>query len=159
MGYLRTWLLGVVAAALAVALAQAMTPEGTVKKVGKLVGGLVLLLAVVRPLLTLDSGDLAVTASGYAALEPAEAVAGGEDVMKSLIAQKAGAYIVDKAAALGFVCTAGVTVEEGESGWPVPWSAEIAGTWTPQQQKALSQAIEEELDIPKERQTFKEDGS
>ena len=49
MGAARSWLLGVTAAALAVALAQALTPEGTVKKVGRLVGGMVLLLAVAKP--------------------------------------------------------------------------------------------------------------
>ena len=50
MSFLREWLLGVTAAALAVALAQALTPEGTVKKLLRITGGLVLLLAVVRPL-------------------------------------------------------------------------------------------------------------
>ena len=35
MTMLKDWLLGVTAAALAVALAQALTPEGTVKKIGR----------------------------------------------------------------------------------------------------------------------------
>lgn len=157
MEWFRSWLLGVVAAALAVALAQALTPEGTVKKVGKLVGGLVLLLAVARPILQLDPGDLAVTASAYAALDPQAAAQGGEDVMKTLIAQKAGAYIVDKAAQLGCVCTAAVEVETGEAGWPVPWSAQVQGSWTAEQKNQLSKALDQELDIPADRQSFKED--
>lgn len=48
---IKEWLLGVVAAALVVSMARAITPEGTVKKIGRLVGGLLLLLAAVRPLL------------------------------------------------------------------------------------------------------------
>lgn len=55
--FFRDWLLGIVAAALAVALAQALTPEGAVKKVGRLLGGLILLLAVTRPLLRGEPGE------------------------------------------------------------------------------------------------------
>lgn len=77
MDWFRSWLLGVVAAALAVAMAQALTPEGAVKKVGKLVGGLVLLLAVTKPILQLDPGDLAVAAAAYGVPE-AETAAQGE---------------------------------------------------------------------------------
>ena len=100
MTFLKEWLMGVVAAALAVALAQALTPEGTVKKVGRLVGGLVLLLAVVGPLGRLDPEDLAVTAAAYAPLEAEAGERSGEEVMKTLIARKAGAYIEDKGTAL-----------------------------------------------------------
>ena len=44
MSWFRTYLMGVVSAAMVVALAQALTPEGAVKKIGRLVGGIVLLL-------------------------------------------------------------------------------------------------------------------
>lgn len=149
--------MGVVAAALAVALAQALTPEGTVKKVGRLVGGLVLLLAVVGPLGRLDPADLAVAAAAYSTAGPEEAEQGGEEVMKTLIAQKAGAYIEDKGDALGCVCTADVEVEKDDSGWPVPWSVRICGSWTAEQKQTLSRAVAEDLAIPAERQDFQED--
>ena len=45
MGVVRSWLLGVTAAALVVALAETLAPEGSVKKVCRLAGGLALLLA------------------------------------------------------------------------------------------------------------------
>lgn len=157
--FFRNWLLGVTAAALAVALAQALTPEGGVKKVGKLVGGLVLLLAAAGPVVKLNPADLAAAAAGYEAMAPETALQGGENVMKTLIAQKTGAYIVDKGAALGCACTARVEVEENADGWPVPHSAEVSGTWTEQQREQISRVIEEELDIPAERQSFKEDGT
>ena len=159
MTMLKEWLLGVTAAALAVALAQALTPEGTVKKIGRLVGGLVLLLAAVRPLM----GWKGATLGGLSLrVEPElaeEATQSGEDVMKTLIAQKAGAYIVDKGQSLGFSCTAEVGVALDGSGWPVPWEAAVSGTWTAQQKKALSQAVEEELGIPAQRQSFREEGT
>ena len=153
MNFFRTWLMGVVAAALAVALALALTPEGAVKKAGRLVGGLVLLLAVVRPLMQLDPGTLAVTAAAYGVT--VETVAeGGEIALEELIAERVGAYIADKGAALGCSCTARVTVEQDENGWPLPVRAEITGTWTEGQRQALSRAIAQELDIPAEEQSF-----
>lgn len=155
---LKDWLLGIIAAALAVSLAQALTPEGTVKKIGRLVGGSVLLLAAARPLVgleTLRSTPLTVPV-------PTVAAAGeqsGEEVMKTLIAQKAGAYIVDKGRALGLDCKAEVGVAQDISGWPVPWEAEISGRWTAGQKKALSRAVEEDLGIPAQRQSFREEGT
>ena len=156
---LKEWLLGVTAAALAVALAQALTPEGTVKKIGRLVGGLVLLLAATRPLLELGPVDW----RGLEILSPAmtaeEAGESGQEVMKSLIAQKAGAYIVDKGQSLGLRCEARVGVAQDSSGWPVPWEAEISGVWTAEQKRSLSRTVEEELGIPAQRQSFREEGT
>ena len=91
MSALRDWLLGVVAAALAVALAQAITPEGAVKRIGRLAGGLVLLLAVVKPVGDLAAGRLTLPGLALPTLGTEEAGQAGEEVMKSLIAQKAGA--------------------------------------------------------------------
>jgi stage III sporulation protein AF len=153
MTWLKDWLLGIVAAALAVALAQSLTPEGTVKKVGRLVGGLILLLAVVKPLAQLDVDALAVTAAAYSD-SASEAAQAGEETLKTLIAQKVGAYIVDKGDALGLSCTAQVTVAQDEAGWPIPWAVTVTGTWTEEQRAALSRTVEEDLDIPAQRQSF-----
>ena len=159
MTALKDWLLGVTAAALAVALAQALTPEGTVKKIGRLAGGLVLLLAALRPLAGWEGGLPKGFSLAPAPALAAEAAQSGEKAMKTLIAQKAGAYIVDKGQSLGFSCSAQVTVAPDGSGWPVPWEAEISGTWTPAQKKALSQAVESELGVPVQRQSFREEGA
>jgi len=156
MTFFKTWLLGVVAAALAVALAQALTPEGAVKRVLRLMGGMVLLLAVARPLLRLAPSELAMAVDLPAAQTAAEA---GGEVIKELIAERTGAYIVDKGSALGVVCAARVETAPDESGWPVPWSVTVSGTWTGEQRKRLSQAIAQELDIPEERQSFQEAGT
>lgn len=155
MSFLRQWLLGVTAAALAVALAQALTPEGTVKKLLRLMGGLVLLLAVVRPLKSLAPAALPDPGALTPSVETAETA--GEEVMKTLIAQKVGAYIVDKGSALGCPCTAQVTVAEDGSGWTVPWSVQVRGQWTAEGKKELSRLIARELNIPVERQTFLEE--
>lgn len=156
---LKNWLLGITAAALAVSLAQALTPEGTVKKIGRLVGALVLLLAALRPLMNWTGAFPNGLTLSPDPMGTEEAVQSGEELMKSLIAEKAGAYIVDKGQALGLRCTAEVTVAPDASGWPVPWEAAVLGEWTAQQKKALSQAVEEELGIPAQRQSFREEGA
>ena len=155
MSFLKEWLLGITAAALAVALAQAMTPEGTVKKLLRLIGGLALLLAVVAPLRGFVPKDLRSPGELTPDVESVESA--GEEVMKTLIAQKVGAYIVDKGSELGCPCTAEVTVAEDENGWPVPWSVEVRGQWTAKEKKELSRLMAQELEIPEQRQTFREE--
>ena len=86
-----------------------------------------------------------------------EAAQSGEEAMKILIAQKAGAYIVDKGSALGVDCQASVTVRADETGWLVPWAVEITGDLTAEQERRLSQAVEEELSIPAQRQSFRKE--
>jgi len=143
------------AAALAVALAQALTPEGTVKKVGKLAGGLVLLLSAVRPLLQLDSAALAFATVDYGLTE-AQATNAGEEALKSLIEEKTAAYIAEKGAQMDCQVTACVTAKDDGNGWPTPWSVELSGTWTPAQRTALTAALTAELNIPAQRQSFQE---
>ena len=54
MEVLRTWVLAVTAAALVIAVADALMPQGTVKQVGKLTGGLILVLVLLQPVAGLD---------------------------------------------------------------------------------------------------------
>lgn len=157
MSALWDWLLGVTAAALAVAVAQALTPEGAVKKVGRFIGGLVLLLAAAKPLLSLEAGTFSVPTVAWEQSVLSEK--SGEEVTRSLIAEKTAAYIVDKGGALGVVCTAEVRVENEESGWAVPWSVTVRGDWTEEGQKALSALIAADLNIPAERQSFQKEGT
>ena len=57
MGAVRSWLLAVIAASLLCAVAGALMPPGGVKRVGRLVCGLVLLGAVLSPAATLDAAE------------------------------------------------------------------------------------------------------
>lgn len=157
MSLFRTYLMGIVSAAMVVALAQALTPEGAVKKIGRLVGGIVLLLAVVKPLTGLFNDGKTVPVADWLA-PPVQAEEDGEQaVLKELIVQRTAEYIEDKGHTLGVNCTAQVTVAEGEGGWPQPWSVEIVGSWTGEGRSALEKTIEEELAIPAERQSFWEE--
>ena len=160
MGAVRGWLLTVIGASLICALADALMPPGAVRRVGKLVCGLVLLGAVLSPLTRPDlpGGQRWVT-DYLASLEARE-----EDLtetvnsqMKVIIEREYAAYIVDKAAELGLTCTARVECELSEDGLYLPVRTEVAGLETAGGQEKLIRAIETDLGVPAERQFYREE--
>ena len=58
MSLLKTWLFGVIAAAMALSILYALVPKGALLTIAKCTGGLIMLLVVVRPLLALDPAAL-----------------------------------------------------------------------------------------------------
>ena len=164
MELIRNWLVGMTCAAMVVALAESLTPQGTVRKIGRLTGGLVLLLAIIQPVVKLDEGALANALAQYrtglsvydGALEEEN-----ETLMKGIIAEQSGAYILDKAASLGITCTVEVETEPGEEGdYPVPHSVTVRGDLTAGERETLERQITADFAIPAERQYYEsgEDG-
>lgn len=158
MELIRSWLVGITCAAMVVALAESLTPQGTIRKIGRLTGGLVLLLAVVQPVVTLDEGALRRSMAEYrAALSAYDSTLEEENLalMKGIIAEQSGAYILDKAASLGISCTVEVETEPGEAGdYPTPWSVTIRGELTAEEREALTRQITADFAIPAERQHY-----
>ena len=153
MEVLRTWITGVTVAAMVLAAAQALMPEGAVKRVGRITGGLVLVLALLQPLIMLDHADF----SDFAADLPVSTEEGREDAMKPIIEQEVAAYIVDKGEALGAEVTAAVTCVTDENGVPIPQKAVITGYLAPAQREALSAVLDRDLGIPVRAQIFREE--
>lgn len=158
IGLIRDWLVGITCAAMFVTLAESLTPQGTIRKIGRLTGGLVLLLAIVQPILQVDEWELRRSMAEYQA---ALSVYSGEleeenaALMKAIIAEQSGAYILDKAAALGIVCTAEVETEPVEAGdYPVPRRVTIYGNLTEEERSALTEQITADFAIPAERQEY-----
>ncbi len=152
MTILRSWLLGVVACALLVSACEQLTDGGTMKKIVRFVGGMLLMLALLRPLLRIDLTDLAVNAGAYreavAQLEE-ELGAQRQRELSARIAAQTGAYIEDKAASLGASIRAVVTTEERGS-VPLPASVTLYG----EENAEISAYIERELGIAKEDQLW-----
>ena len=157
MELIGRWLTGITCAALVVALAEGLTPEGAVRRVGRLVGGLVLMLAIVQPLVGLDYEALSAALTDYRfetggygdALEFEN-----ERLMEVIISDQTGAYIQDKAAGLGLTVTAAVSCAVGEDGVPYPVSVVITGELTEGEQAELARLIEGELAIPEACQQY-----
>ena len=129
MAFLRQWLLGVVSCAFLVSLLDQLTPEGSVRKLAHFSGGLVLILCMLRPLGTAEPWELALDLDGLsadrAALEEQYRDVSGQS-LAAVIAERTGAYIEDKAHALGAEVTAEVTVRE-EDGAFIPDRAVLFG--------------------------------
>ena len=55
---IRHWLVGITCAAMLVALGESLIPAGSIRRIARLTGGLVLLAAILNPLLKLDTTAL-----------------------------------------------------------------------------------------------------
>jgi stage III sporulation protein AF len=157
MGAVRSWLLTVIAASLICALADALMPPGAVRRVGRLVCGLVLLGAILTPLARLDlSGGQRWLEDYLASLENREAELAEtvNEQMKVIIEQEYAAYIVDKTARLGLTC--GIRVECGlsEEGLYLPLRVRISGALTEGERARITQIIREDLGVPEREQLY-----
>ena len=134
MTVFKDWLLGVTAAAMLLALEESLTPKGAVRQIGKLTGGLVLMLAILQPVLKLDYPALAGALSRYREDLGTYQVQPKTDnfrLMKSIIEAKSAAYIQDKAAGLGILCRVMVTCgAQTEEEYPYPTAVLVEGALT-----------------------------
>ena len=148
-----TWVLRLSAAAVFAALGEGLMPEGPVRRVGRLACAIVVLLVALRPLTGARSQiPLAVDldSEGYRA----QLAEGSGEVLKEFIEQRLEAYITDKAAELGVICTCRVTCErDGEGTW-LPDRIAVQGRFDASQRDALRRTIETELAVPPDRQSF-----
>ena len=160
MVFVRSWLLGVTAAALVLALAETLAPEGSVKKVCRLAGGMALLLAAAGPVLeALDGNLLAGAVEGWrdrSQRYERELEENNERFYLAIIEEETAAYVMDKARELGFECAVEVTCGYDENGVPCPWEVAARGQWAPEQRARLERLLEEELGVPAQRQYYEE---
>ena len=156
MELIRNWILSVTAAAMVLSVAEAVMPDGTVKKVGKRVGGLVLILALLQPLVSLDYESLYEQVSRLPAEKAWQETEekSAMEPMKAVIEQKLSAYIVDKAAESGVSCTAEVRCTADENHVPVPTEVILTGNFTEVQKQVLTTCLEQELGIEQAHQIF-----
>lgn len=153
---MKSWLLGIVLTSLAAGLARQLAPKGKEQAMVRLAGGLLLALAILRPLaggswegLEVETGGLTLRGE-----ELADAYRKNQqDAFSAIIEEKTEAYIWDKANRLGLVCTVSVAAAPGESGIPLPESAVIRGPYSGE----LARWLEGEVGIPAEKQIWLEE--
>ncbi len=152
MEFFRRWLLGTLACAMLVSMICQLCPEGSVRKLARFTGGLLLLLAMLRPLADVEIPDAARGTDGYreavARLE-AELDRTGKNALADGIAAELEAYIEDKAESLGTEVRA--TVEMSTDGdAPLPARVTLRGAYN----EALAEAVASELGVTKEGQLW-----
>ena len=152
MDQLRTWLLGVVFVAFASALANELVPKGREKALIRMVGGLLMVLTLLRPLGAIEWSELRIPTGSFS--QQAEIYrAQQENAISSIIAERLETYIWDKATELGIVCAVRVAVFCDKNGIPTVQSVEISAA----HDTLLSAWLEEVVGIPAEKQIWLEE--
>lgn len=161
MTVFKDWLLGVTAAAMLLALAESLTPKGAVRQIGKLTGGLVLMMAILQPILKLDYSALAGALSRYRedlGVYQVQPKTENFRLMKSIIEAKSAAYIQDKAADLGILCRVAVTCgAQTEEEYPYPTAVLVEGALTDTEIQQMKLLIEADLAVPAQAQTYRKE--
>lgn len=157
MEFMRSWIISITVSAMIIAVAEGMMPPGVVKKVGKLTGGLVLMLGILQPIVRLDYEELFQAANGLSEITleaQAEQQEGNEEMMKSIIEEELSAYVLDKAQSLGILCRVSVCCIGGEGGVSVPDKAEVRGCLSSEQRRQMKRVLSEDLGILEGQQTY-----
>lgn len=157
MEIIREWILAVTVYAILIALADSLMPSGAVKKIGKITGGLILMLGILQPMVTMDIESLyrsvneleGGTASNGAALQ-----AESQALWKSFIEEQLNAYVLDKAKELGADVSVSVQCGSGEDHALCPESVTVMGTLTEKQRSSMTKFLENDLGIQAEKQKF-----
>lgn len=161
MGLLSSWIIGIVAASLLLAIAAAASPEGPVKRAVRFAGGLVLFVAILAPLKSADSLELAFYTQQYRAdyEEYEQALIYENSVMvKEIIQDRTRTYILQKADSLGLTCEVEVEMETPEgNGYPYPVGVTITASGATAEQKSeLMRFLSAELGIASDRRIWRE---
>ena len=123
MDAFRIWLIGLMAVSILLTVLSTLLPEGTMKKIAGVTGGLVLLLTLLRGIKRLDLADIRLSyencslqISSQMKIYEAES----RQNMESLIQERCSAYISEQAEALGLVCNPLVETMWTEENIPLP---------------------------------------
>ena len=155
MAVLRTWLFGLTAVSLLLALAEALVSQEGIRRVLRLAGGVLMIVVLLQPVVQIDLEDLSLSLEAYqqeVETLTEEYAQQQETQLSAGIEAELASYIWDKAQALGLNCQVSVTVETGADGVPAPRSVDITGEYS----EALSEIIEKDLGVPREQQNWQE---
>ena len=156
MESLKTWIIGITVASMLLGAADTMVTQSGIKRVLRLAGGILLLIVLLGPLAGISGGEVAFTSAGLQ--QEAEALEEQfrqeqQNTLAAIIAEEVSAYISDKAQTMGISCEVRVETKVGGEGVPVPVRVRLETPYHPE----LSAWIEEELEIPEERQIWQEE--
>lgn len=154
---LRNWIVSITTAAIVTSISVNITPEGPVKRIVRLTGGLIMMLVILNPLISIQLDSLASYISKYqlqADWERTGIEIENIRIMELIIEEKTEAYILDKANLIGFDCKVEIRCKTGENGYPYPYSVTIYGEPTPDQKSELAAYIETNLAVPGQRQEW-----
>ena len=155
MTALVTWLTAVASVSLLLSLVRLLVPKGALGDTAAFIGGLILLIVMLEPLVHIDPAAVSLDTQAYRqaveqrrqALTQAQAAE-----WKRRIEADIETYISDKAQTMGLSIQIRITAQAGDDGVPMPVLVELTGPWS----QPLSQWLEETVGLPAERQVWNE---
>lgn len=153
---IRNYLLSVVAVCMITVIAGVMIQKGSLQKIVRLIGGILVLLVAIRPLLTLDMEKISEYLQELNAtysFDTENIKSTQLELMRERVKASSEAYIEKKAKELGGMLQAEVTLSDGD--YPVPVGVTLIGTLAPEQARAVSEYIETALNIPASLQEWR----
>ena len=151
-----SWVRAIAGAALICAVAFALTPKGKVKSILKLICGIVLICAIVNPVINKNLPDMSMDMSKYR--EQADEITNNakdtkNSLSRTIIEDKLKAYILDKAKSYNAqLDSVSVSVKWGDDECWYPYEVSLTASIGEKEKQLISNAIEADLGIPKERQ-------
>lgn len=162
MELVREWLLGITGAAILAAGADALMPNGGVKRVGKLLCSLVLLSAVLSPFLDWYGGGaeyVAVNYGAYVSQLTGELEKGRSEQMKPLIEEGLRAYSMDKMEREGLPGEVWVECGLSEDGVYLPVLVSVEGELGEEEKSAVLRLLASELGVDSAGFVFRKGGN
>jgi stage III sporulation protein AF len=151
------WITSITCAAMLAAVLQAFLPQNGVGRVGRLAGGLVLLIATVQPLVSLDYDSLVRDWADISQTEVADTASleqTNQEALKIIIEQQTEAYILDKAEDLGITCQVDVSYDWADDGTVFLSEVHVVSEASQEELEQLASLIETELGVPRSSQVY-----
>ena len=149
----RVWLIGLLSVSLILTALSTLLPEGSVKKIAGVTGGLVLLLVVLRGIVRLDLSNIRLSYDNCAreiSRQMERYREKNRSQLEELIAHRTAAYISEQAQTFGLVCSPQVETEQTEENVFVP----VSVTMDIPYHAGLSQIVAEDMGIDAQHQKW-----
>ena len=149
----RVWLIGLLSVSLILTVLSTLLPEGSVKKIAGVTGGLVLLLVVLRGIVRLDLSNIRLSYDSCAreiSRQMERYREKNRSQLEELIAHRTAAYISEQAQTFGLMCSPQVETEQTEEGVFVP----VSVTMDIPYHAGLSQIVAEDMGIDAQHQKW-----
>jgi hypothetical protein len=156
MMQIRQYLLSVCSAALLSASILSLTPKGRVRQIVKVGSSIVLMIAVLSPLVSLNAEKIAKSLA-MRRMDIEQMQTGVEiknrDLLSQIIKEKSEEYILDKAREMGLELEVDLTMRD-EGDYPYPISAKIEGCASDTEKMIVTKIVEQDIGIDAEHQEW-----
>ena len=149
----RVWLIGLLSVSLILTVLSTLLPEGSVKKIAGVTGGLVLLLVVLRGIVRLDLSNIRLSYDSCAreiSRQMERYREKNRSQLEELIAHRTAAYISEQAQTFGLVCSPRVETEQTEENVFIP----VSVTMDIPYHAGLSQIVAKDMGIDAQHQKW-----